>query len=71
LEAGLRLLDDSALASELDSYHLYHSARADLLRRAGRFSEAAEAYHRALDLTSNDVERRYVERRLAEVSNAC
>jgi RNA polymerase sigma-70 factor (ECF subfamily) len=71
LEAGLRLLDDSALAGELDSYHLYHSARADLLRRAERFEEAADAYRRALECASNDVERRYLERRLAQVRDAC
>ena len=45
-------------------YHLFHSARADLLRRAGRTDDAAEAYRRALDLTTNDAERRFLERRL-------
>jgi len=64
---GLRLLDDPALASALDGYHLYHAARADLLRRAGRSGDAAAAYRRALALTANAVERAYLERRLAEV----
>jgi RNA polymerase sigma-70 factor (ECF subfamily) len=66
-ESGLRLLDEPELATALDGYHHYHSARADLLRRAGRRAEAAEAYRRALALTANDVERAYLERRLAEV----
>jgi RNA polymerase sigma-70 factor (ECF subfamily) len=64
---GLRLLDEAELASALDRYHLYYAARADLLRRAGRPAEAAAAYRRALALVSNDVERRYLQRRLAEV----
>jgi RNA polymerase sigma-70 factor (ECF subfamily) len=66
-EDGLRLLDDATLADALDRYYLYHSARADLLRRAACFAEAAAAYHRALALTSNAVERAYLERRLREV----
>ena len=64
-DAGLRLLEP--LAEDLDEYHLFHSARADLLRRAGR-PEAADAYRRALELVSNDTERRYLERRLQAVS---
>jgi RNA polymerase sigma-70 factor (ECF subfamily) len=65
---GLRLLDNAELASALERYHLYHAARADLLRRAGRPAEAAEAYRRAIALVANDVERRYLQRRLAEVA---
>jgi RNA polymerase sigma-70 factor (ECF subfamily) len=65
-EAGLRLLDDVAV--ELDAFHPLHAARADLLRRAGRRAEAAAAYARAIALCANDVERRYLARRLAEVS---
>ena len=60
-EAGLTLID--GLADELEDYHLLHAARADLLRRAGRFEEAAESYERALTLVTNDSERRYLERR--------
>jgi RNA polymerase sigma-70 factor (ECF subfamily) len=55
------------LAAELDSYHLLHSARADLLRRIGSSAEAAEAYTRALALVSNDSERRFLAQRLREV----
>ena len=65
--AGLDLLADPALAERLSEYHLYHSARADLLRRAGEGWAAAAAYERALALTLNRGERLYLERRLAEV----
>ena len=64
-EAGLALIDD--LAAELADYHLFHSARADLLRRLGRRDEAAAAYERALGLASIPVERAFLERRLAEL----
>ena len=64
---ALALLDALAAAGDLDSYHLLHSARADLLRRAGSAAEAAKAYARALALVSNDSERRFLERRLREV----
>ena len=57
----------SGVGETLAGYHLYHAARADLLRRSGRKAEAREAYHRALALTTNAVERSYLERRLAEV----
>jgi len=66
LSAGLEAID--TLAAELDNYHLFHSARADLLRRMGSMQPAAEAYRRALALATNDSERRYLERRLKEVS---
>jgi RNA polymerase sigma-70 factor (ECF subfamily) len=48
---------------DLDNYHLYHAARADLLQRLGRLDEAGVAYDRALDLTTNDVERDHLQRR--------
>jgi RNA polymerase sigma-70 factor (ECF subfamily) len=67
-ERGLELMDDPAVAGELTDYQPFWSARADLLRRAGRPDEAAEAYARALALTTNPVERRFVERRLAELT---
>ncbi|HEU5440292.1 MAG TPA: sigma-70 family RNA polymerase sigma factor [Ktedonobacterales bacterium] len=67
-QAGLALLDRLHLDAALDSYHLYHAARADLLRRAGRHAEAADAYGRALALCQNTIERRYLQRRLAELS---
>jgi RNA polymerase sigma-70 factor (ECF subfamily) len=62
---ALALID--ALGGDLDGYHLLHAARADLLRRAGSLQEAAKCYVRALELVSNDSERRFLERRLREV----
>ncbi len=61
---GLVLID--ALAADLDEYHLFHAARADLLRRAGTIGEAVKSYRRALALVTNDSERRFLERRLRE-----
>ena len=52
----------------LEEYHLLHAARADLLRRLDRRDEAAGSYRRALELTTNESESRYLERRLLEVS---
>jgi len=63
---ALPLVD--ALAGELDGYHLFHSARADLLRRLDRREEAAQAYRRALELATNPSERAFLEGRLAEVT---
>ena len=63
--AGLPLID--ALTPELDDYHLFHAARADLLRRLGRSEQAGEAYERARDLASNPRERAFLERRIAEM----
>lgn len=65
--AGLTLLDVVEAEGGLEKYHLLDAARADLSRRLGSDAEAAEAYRRALDLTENEVERRYLERRLREV----
>ncbi len=65
-ERGLPLVE--ALSSKLDGYHLFHSARADLLRRLGRRAEAADAYRRALELVPNLAERAFLERRLSEVT---
>jgi RNA polymerase sigma-70 factor, ECF subfamily len=62
---GLRLLDELDASGRLDGYHLLHSARAGLLARLGRDPEAAVAYARALELATNPVERRFLERRLA------
>ncbi|MCE9595595.1 MAG: RNA polymerase sigma factor [Planctomycetes bacterium] len=66
--AGLALVDDLLARGELRDYHLAHAARADLCRRLGRTSEAREAYQRALALTRQEPERRYLERRLRELS---
>jgi RNA polymerase sigma-70 factor, ECF subfamily len=65
---GLAQLDSPALADALDHYHLYHAARADLLRRAGRYDEALLAYGRALALCQNVIERRFLQRRRSELS---
>jgi RNA polymerase sigma-70 factor (ECF subfamily) len=66
--AALRLIDALAAEGDLQNYHLLHSARADLLRRAGSFQEAEKAYTQALALVNNESERRYLERRLREVT---
>jgi RNA polymerase sigma-70 factor (ECF subfamily) len=66
--AGLAEMDALALAGDLDDYHLLHSARADLLRRLDRPDEAASAYRRALALVGTSPERRFLERRLADVA---
>jgi RNA polymerase sigma-70 factor (ECF subfamily) len=63
-EHGLELMRDLPL----DEYHLYHAARAELLRRLQRVDEAAAAYRRALELAQTEPERRFLSRRLAEVS---
>jgi len=64
---GLELIDAIETKGDLAGYHLLPAARADLLRRDGRWREAAEAYRQALSLVANDPERRYLNRRLAEV----
>jgi RNA polymerase sigma-70 factor (ECF subfamily) len=64
-ERGLQILDELMERGELEDYRLLHSARADLLRRLGRDSDAAAAYARALELATNPVERRFLEQRLA------
>lgn len=69
-QAGLAAIDEADLRRTLDSYHLLHAARADLLRRAGRFGEAAEAYRRALEFDLNGPERGFLENRLVEVEGA-
>jgi RNA polymerase sigma-70 factor (ECF subfamily) len=67
-QTGLAALDQVASDVTLRDYHYVPAARADLLRKLGRDGEAAEEYRRALNLVGNEVERRYLERRLAEVS---
>jgi RNA polymerase sigma-70 factor (ECF subfamily) len=66
---GLALIDRLAENNDLANYHLLHAARADLLRRLGSPSEAAESYLRALALVTNDSERRFLERRLRQVQS--
>jgi RNA polymerase sigma-70 factor (ECF subfamily) len=67
---GLVLIDELAAANDLDGYHLLHAARADLLRRLGLGEQAAKDYRRALELATNESERRYLERRLRQVQAA-
>ena len=69
LEEGLALLDELEKQQELREFHLLPAARADVLRRLGRKSEAAEAYRRAFSLATNDVERRFLRRRIGELTN--
>ncbi|HEY1354755.1 MAG TPA: RNA polymerase sigma factor [Solirubrobacterales bacterium] len=66
-QPGLELIDG---IDGLEEYRQLHSARAELLRRLGRDEEAASAYARAIELTSNQVERRYLERRVSELTQA-
>jgi RNA polymerase sigma-70 factor, ECF subfamily len=66
-ESALRLIDALDNAGQLEGYHLLHATRADMLRRAGLFKDAAAAYGKALTLATNDSERRFLERRLTEV----
>lgn len=68
-QPALALIDLLASTGELDNYHLLHAARADLLRRLGSNGEAAKSYARALELVTNDSERRFLERRLREVQS--
>ena len=65
--AGLTLIDAILARGDLADYHLAHSARADLCRRLGRTAEARAAYERALQLTQQEPERRFLERRLSEL----
>lgn len=67
-EAGLDLVAALVGRGELEGYYLLWSTQADLLRRSMRFDEAAQAYRRALDLVTTAPERRFLERRLAEIS---
>jgi RNA polymerase sigma-70 factor, ECF subfamily len=69
-QAGLAIIDRLPAASDLDNYHLLHATRADLLRRMGSLGAAEKSYQRALELVTNDTERRYLERRLREVQSA-
>jgi len=65
-EAALAVIDKIAASGDLDTYHLLHAVRADMLRRIGSTEEAAKSYTRALEQVTNDSERRFLERRLRE-----
>jgi RNA polymerase sigma-70 factor, ECF subfamily len=68
--AGLLLVEELEQSGALAEYHLLPATRADLLRRLGRKEQADVAYRRALDLAPTDAERRFLIKRLAEVSAA-
>jgi RNA polymerase sigma-70 factor (ECF subfamily) len=65
--AGLARIDALLARGEQADYHLAHSARADLCRRLGRTAEARESYERALALARQEPERRFLQRRIAEL----
>jgi RNA polymerase sigma-70 factor (ECF subfamily) len=67
---GLATIDEVLATGTLDAYYLAHSARADLCRRLGRTEEARIAYERALQLVRQGPERRFLERRIAELSRS-
>lgn len=67
-ESGLALIDAIFARGDLTDYHLAHSARADLCRRLGRKTEARFSYERAMALTQQEPERRFLEKRLQELS---
>jgi RNA polymerase sigma-70 factor (ECF subfamily) len=67
-EDGLALVERLAASGELRDYHLLHATRADFLRRLGRNSEAADAYREAFNLARTEAERRYLSKRLQQVS---
>jgi RNA polymerase sigma-70 factor (ECF subfamily) len=66
--AGLALIEELEASGKLKGYHLLPATRADLLRRLGRRIDAVSAYEEALELAATDAERRYIARRLAEVT---
>jgi len=66
--AGLALVDDILARGDLGEYHLAHSARAELCRRLGRTSDARASYERALALTKQEPARRFLEKRLRDLS---
>ena len=65
--AGLALVDAILARGELHDYHLAHAARADLCRRLGKTAQARASYKRAVALARQEPERRFLERRLAEL----
>lgn len=68
LETGLAQIEKIGASGELEKYHLFHAARADILRRLGRRTESADAYAAALALVTNSVEQEYLRMRLQQVS---
>jgi RNA polymerase sigma-70 factor (ECF subfamily) len=66
--AGLTLIDAILARGDLADYHLAHATRAELCRRLGRTAEARASYQRALSLAQQGPERRFLERRLTDLS---
>jgi RNA polymerase sigma-70 factor, ECF subfamily len=69
-QAALAIIETLVADGDLKGYHLLHAARADMLRRLGSKDEAVKSYRRALELTTNQSERRFLERRLRENERA-
>jgi RNA polymerase sigma-70 factor, ECF subfamily len=69
LEPGLAQIERVGESGGLEQYHLYHAARADILRRLGRRSQAAAAYEKALGLATNKVEQEYLRLRLRQMQS--
>jgi RNA polymerase sigma-70 factor (ECF subfamily) len=67
--AGLALVDAIAASGDLADYHLLHSTRGELLGRLGRLEEARVALARARELATNEVDRRYLDRRMRELAS--
>jgi RNA polymerase sigma-70 factor (ECF subfamily) len=68
-DSGLELFEELASDPQLQSHHLFHASRGELLRRSGRRAEAAVAFRQALAMPQNQAERRYLERRLAQLTD--
>ena len=67
-ERALAIVDELTASGDLDGYHLLHSTRGELLARVGRAEDARVEFSRALELATNDVDRRHLERRLSEIA---
>src|SRR5262249_55939522 len=68
LDRGLAQIEQVGESGRLEQYHLFHAARADILRRLGRRTESAAAYEAALRLVTNQVEKDYLRERLRQVA---
>jgi RNA polymerase sigma-70 factor, ECF subfamily len=64
---GLQLVDNILAQGDLSDYHLAHAARADLCRRLGKMADARASYQQALAIARQEPERRFLEKRLAEL----
>ena len=68
IEEGLKRIDELGRTGALESYYLFHAARADLLRRLNRYKEAAAAYQQAATLATNATEQEFLQRRLRQMT---